>query len=97
MNIILKFVTSYIRTHMNHENAEARNAIFRAINDGITEEFTEDNCPTRIYSTVQWLAENDNELCELAVRDALYRTSGSRTNAAEVAREAILEAHLRVK
>ena len=88
MNIILNFVTSYIRAHMNHENIEARNAIFRAINDGITEEFTEDNCPTRVYQTVQWLAENDSELCTniLSVK-----------NAAACAHEAILEANLRVK
>ena len=88
MNIILKFVTSYIRTHMNHENIKARNEIFKAINDGMSEEFTEDNCPTRVYQTVRWLAENDSELRELGVRTTSIR------NAAECAREGILEANL---
>lgn len=85
MNIILKFVTSYIRDHMSHENTEVRNEIFKAINDGMMEEFREDNCPTRIYSTVRWLAENDSELRELSTNPI------SVLNAAECAREAIRE------
>ena len=88
MNIILNFVTSYIRAHMNHENTEARNAIFKAINDGISEEFREDNCPTRVYHTVQWLVENDSELRELSTNLTSVQ------NAAVCAHEAILEANL---
>ncbi len=59
--IIKNFVLQYIRNHMSHETMETRNEIFRAINDGCADAFTEDNLASRISWTVGELVGNDRE------------------------------------
>ena len=89
MNIILKFVTSYIRRHMSHENGTVRGEIFKAINQGMSDAFWEDNISTRMYSTVKWLAENDPEI------QAMYaRCPGCLEAVGGAAKEGIIEANI---
>jgi hypothetical protein len=56
--LILWFVTRYIRSHMSHCHAAERDAIFRAIGEGIKESFYEDNFNTRLQFTVTELTYN---------------------------------------
>ena len=89
MNPILKFVTSYIRQHMSHENTLERNEILKAINVGMAEEFTEDNLSSRMYSTTKWLAENDPEI------QAMYaQCPGGLEAVGSAAKEGIIEASI---
>lgn len=66
--IICEFVLWYIRTHMDHKNADIRGEIFEAVNEGIARAFLEDNIPTRFSNTVRWLLENDREFQAMAKR-----------------------------
>lgn len=58
MNILRALVTWYIRNNMAHSCVDNRNAIFKAINDGMRSEFYEDNIYTRMGTTVKWLTDN---------------------------------------
>lgn len=64
MNLVRKFVTHYISTHMDHFYRDDRNAIFEAINVGISNAFIDDNLSTRISFTVGELVANDPEFVE---------------------------------
>lgn len=57
--LILRFVVNYIEKHMAHEYTAERNAILRAVNDGMVFTFYEDNAYTRLHNTVHWLVQND--------------------------------------
>lgn len=56
--LIRWWVARYIRNHMGHFHAAERDAIFRAIGEGIRSEFTEDNFNTRMNFTVLELTKN---------------------------------------
>ena len=89
MNIILKFVTSYIRNRMSHDSDLARSEIFKAINVGMAEAYREDNISTRIASTCQWLVESDPEIKAMYARcPSCMEVVGS------AAKEGIIEADI---
>jgi len=74
---------------MSHENDEVRNELFRAINKGMSEAFSEDNISTRMYSTIKWLAENDPEI------QALYsRSPGCLEAVGGAAKDGIIKANI---
>lgn len=56
--LIRWWVARYIRNHMGHFHAAERDAIFRAIGEGIKAEFTEDNFNSRMWFAVNELTKN---------------------------------------
>ena len=61
MSFFRNLVLKYIRKNMSHEDTATRDAIFEAINDGMTLHFYEDNVYTRLNFTVLQLVKNGEE------------------------------------
>lgn len=70
--IYLFFFRRFIRHNLYVEKLPVRNAIFAALNDGMSDAFREDNLPTRMYATVQWLVQNDKDFQEWKHKTDLY-------------------------
>ncbi len=84
-------VTWYIRNHMGHEHRPERNAIFRAIGEGIQNTFTEDNFNTRMNFAVLELTKNMPEALD-GVRHMGKRIYHDAVTAAKCAEAGVLEA-----
>jgi len=62
----------FVRNNICVERLHIRNKIFAIINDAMADEFTEDNIPTRMYATVQWLVQNDKDFQEWKHKTDMY-------------------------
>ena len=80
-----RLVLNYIRNNMSHETMDTRREIFRAINEGCSKAFTEDNLQSRISWTVGQLVENDREF-RLRCDDVDVRRSVSMATQQEIAK-----------
>lgn len=61
MSFFRNLVLNYIRKNMSHEDTATRDAIFRAINEGMTKAFYEDNSCTRLNFTVLQVVKNGKD------------------------------------
>lgn len=59
--MIRNFVLRYIMRNMSHNDTATRDAIFKAINDGMALQFYEDNAYTRLNFTVLQLVNNGSD------------------------------------
>lgn len=84
-------VARYIRTHMDHSHREERDAIFRAIGEGVRETFYEDNFNTRLNFVVLELTKNTPEAVD-GFRHMGKRLYHDAVSAANCALDGVLEA-----
>lgn len=72
--LIRNFIIRYIMRNMGHANADTRDAIFKAINDGIRQEFYEDSIYSLMQFTVFNLVKNGEEYHSYNNTDLVVRT-----------------------
>lgn len=64
-NIIHNFVLKYIRNHLSHEHSDKRKDIISALVNGASDEFYEDNIPTRYHFLLKLMLSNDDDYSHL--------------------------------
>lgn len=85
--IKLWITINFILKNMSHEKKHNRDMIFKAISDSMGAEFNEDNCQTRVSSTVKWLMDNDKDFKKLCDKYG----EGFIDNVAQCAKEGVKE------
>ena len=85
--LIRNFVVNYIKKSIAHSHRQDRDAIFKAVNDGMREEFNEDNIHTRVYCTIKWLLLQDTEFITFAE----FKDDSFVNTVAHNARDAVLD------